>query len=293
MKPDKNKAIKNSPEINLIEVQGDFKVYLEWDLARGADKYTVARSDKEEGPYSRVIQLSYDITSYTDTSVEHEGAYWYKIIAYKKTNAEKPLKKAGMPVCANITTMKTPVLKKAGNKKNKRIEISWKNGEKVTGYNIFRRFDFMKKPMLIASVDADKTSYVDTDFVNGQLFYYSVQSVIEEESDVRYSNPSNELCSICFDKVKIMQVKRKHRKKVEFSLRLTAGADGYILFKSGTKNGEYSEVSRTEGISALDCIDKGKKGEKSAYYKVACYKKTDDREFHGPMSESVFVKYKI
>lgn len=292
MKPGKITNIRNKPEILLVEVQGNSSVYLKWEKAEGADRYTVARSVNEVGPYSSVASLSYDFNSYTDETIEKEGLYWYKIIAYKNVGADKPLRKAGTAVSANISTMNPPVLLKAAVNNNESVSLEWKCDEKVTDFNILRRHDFMKEPIAIERVDCSQTSFVDSDFVKGQLFYYSIQGVINEDTDLRYSDPSNEICAACMDSVKIMGIKRKLGKKVIFSLRLTSGADGYILFKSESENGTFKEVTRSNSISGFVLLDKGQKGEKGAYYKVACFKTGKDIEFLGPQSDAVYVKYK-
>lgn len=291
MKPGKITDIRNKPQILLVEVQGN-KVFLKWEKAEGADRYGVARSVNEVGPYSNITTLSYDFNSYTDESIEKEGLYWYKIVAYKNVGADKPLRKAGTPVSANISTMQPPVLLSAEAKNNESVTLKWECSEEVTDFNILRRHDFMKAPIAIERVDKTQTEFVDSDFVKGQLFYYSIQGVINENTDLRYSEASNEICAACMDPVKIMSIKRKLGKKVVFSLRLTSGADGYILYKSDSENGEFTEAVRSKGISEFVLSDKGQKGQKGAFYKVACYKSGDNIEFVGPLSEAVYVKYK-
>ena len=85
--------------------------------------------------------------------------------------------------------------------------------------------------------------------------------------------------------------KRSLSGKVAFSLRLTAGADGYVLFRSSSADGEYKEAARQEGIDSLYIETRREGKEKTAFFRLACYKKDGDREFIGPMGPVTEIKF--
>lgn len=293
MKSDKKAKIKNSPDIELIEVLGDCGVSIKWEKATGADTYVVQRSKFADSEFKKIATVAREVRTYVDNSIEKEGMYWYRIVAQRAEGDGKTTKKACEASSVNISSIEAPVLEKITNSLKDGIVLSWTSSAKVDEFYIFRRHSFMKKGVRIDSVPGDCFSYTDKKSVNGPLYYYSVQGVIEDEDNLRYSKESNELACANLDKTKVLNVKRKFGRKVIFSLRLTAGADGYILYKSAEENGKYEAVCETKSISELDCTDKGGKKEKGAFYKAACYKIIDGKNVPGPKSEAVYVKYKF
>lgn len=293
MKSDKKSKIKNSPDISLIEVLGDCSVSIKWEKATGADTYVIQRSKKPDCEFKKLATVAREARTYVDNSIENEGMYWYKIVAQRAEGDGKTTKKACEATSVNISSIEAPVLGEISASLENGISFSWNCEAKVDGFYIFRRHDFMKNAVKIDEVPADQLSYTDKKSVNGPLYYYSVQGVIEDDEDnLRYSKVSNELACVNLDKTKITAIKRKFGKKVIFTLRLTSGAEGYILYKSAEESGTYEPVFETHSIESFYCVDKGEKKEKGAFYKAACFRTVDGKQIAGPMSEPVFVKYR-
>ncbi|MCM1544248.1 MAG: hypothetical protein NC110_03015 [Ruminococcus sp.] len=295
--PEKVSAIKNKPDIVSLDVLGNGTVMIKWDMSVGADKYIVRRSKEKDSGYEKVGTVKKKFTQFLDETIGCEGTFWYKISAWKKgPEGEKAIQKHSDPVKAEVSVIKPPKSEAICEAKNKSICFKWSHGEdKVNGYVVLRRYSFMDKPIEIARVESNVTEYTDTSAVAGQLYYYSVQGYLKDESETntRYGLASEELALICLDCPKIMSVKCRHGRKVEFSIRLTTGADGYVLLHSDEENGDYLEVSRTKEEFSLNVTDVGAKRKKFGYYKVACVKSADGSEFLGPVTAPVQVKYKF
>lgn len=292
MQPTEIPTINNTPEIEQIEALGDGKVKISWCVAEGAGRYSIRRSFGNNKDFERIAGVSGDQTEYIDQTANSEGVYWYQIIAVREYGADKPIKKKSKTACVSIFSLKAPTLETLVEKKDG-IHLSWSNCKDADGYNIIKRYDFMKAGVPVATVKKGETKFVEKNCIKGPLFYYSVKSFKLDGEHTKTSNNSNEIAWVRFDKVKVLSVSRKHGKKVTVDVRLCSGADGYILFKSLEEKGEYKEVSRTNSISELTLHDKGKKGERAAFYKVACYKKLQDKEIVGPLNSAVAVKYKF
>ncbi len=292
-----NSEIKNSPDIISVDVHGNGSVFIKWYMAVGADKYIIKRSREKDSGYQKVATVKKKFTSYLDESIESEGTYWYKISAWKKMpEGTKPVQRHGEPQLADVSVIKAPKENTIETIGHKDIRFTWNKCEDdIDGYVVLRRYDFMKVPIAIAKVGKDINEYTDCATVAGQLYHYSVQGYISDETErnTRYGLASGELDTICFDTPIVLETKRKHGKKVSFSVRLTSGADCYALYKSIKENGEYTEVSRTKGLYDLTLSDIGEKKQKKAFYKLACIKITDGREFTGPLSKPIEIKYKF
>ncbi len=293
MKSDKKSKIKNRPDIIMIEVLGDGGVSINWEKAKGADTYVVKRSRNAEKDFKKIAVLSGTDTTYVDTSIEDEGMYWYKIVALRSVTDGEKIKMGCEPTSVNISSIEAPKLKNISSDLKDGITFSWSSEAAVDYFLVFRRHDFMKKGVVIDRLPGDCFSYTDKKSVKGPLYYYSIQGVIENDENLQYSKQSNELPCFNLDRTEVMRIKRKLGKKVIVSLRLTSGADGYILYKSNEENGVYAPVCETNSISSFDCSYKAAKKEKGAFYKAACYKMIDGKKYEGPKTDAFYVKYRI
>lgn len=295
--PEKVSAIKNKPDIVSLDVLGNGTVMIKWDMSVGADKYIVRRSKEKDSGYEKVGTVKKKFTQFLDETIGTEGTFWYKISAWKKgPEGEKAIQKHSDPVKAEVSVIRPPKAESICKKGKKNICFKWSAGEDaVDGYVILRRYSFMDAPIEIARVENTATEYTDEETVAGQLYSYSVQGYVTDEDglNTRYGLASEERSLICLDCPKVMEVNRRHGRKVDFHVRLTSGADRYALLRSDEADGDYVEVSRTNELYALKLSDAGEKKKKIAYYKIACVKLTDSGEFTGPTTEAIEVKYKF
>ena len=284
----KIRPIKNAPEITAVQILPGRNVRLTWCDAVGAEKYVVIRYSDPDGERirERLEVLGAEFNSYTDTSIDEDGSFEYKIIAKKKIAPKQSAHKTSAAARANIISVDPPELSHIEND-GKKIKISWNREEGIHGYVVLRRFSFMKKAIPIATLTEGETEFTDGKFAEGQLIYYSIQSIVSDGESLAYSRPSNELCSVVLP---IPVVTKKHHsitKKVNISVRLCAGASGYILFRR-SEDDEPVEITRTEGIAAFTLTDGTKKPKGELFYSVACYKLSEDGdEFIGERSEEV------
>lgn len=285
-------AISNKPNFTSV-LSKDGSVLLCWKEARGAEKYIIKRSKKADSEYKKIGEVPFGTTSFEDKTVPEEGLYWYRITAYRDMGDAKPLSKNSEPESINITTLSEPTPLSVRVGKGKSITFSWKGGSEVDGYIVLRRHSFMKKPLKIGTTEKGVCSFTDTDFAKGPLYFYSVQGFKKYGGIIRYSHPSSELWAASLQSTKIILTERKLFKRVHFTLRLTSGADGYILYVSDKENGEYKEAAKTAGLDSFILVHKGEKGKKGAFYKAAAYKKYGEEEIIGPLTKPLYIKYKL
>ena len=72
---------------------------------------------------------------------------------------------------------------------------------------------------------------------------------------------------------------------------MTAGADGYLLLRSDHEDGPFKEVARTKSNTDLEIVDRGKRGQREAFYAVRCMRRYEGEEYFGEMTKAVRVKY--
>ena len=285
------KPIKNKPEITDVEILPGRIVKLFWCDAVGAEKYIIRRYTTVDGERvpEKLETLTNEFTSFRDTTIPDDGTYEYRITATKKVSKSETAKKHSAFVSVSIISLDPPTLPRISTEGNG-IKISWDNNDDVYGYVVLRRFSFMKRAAPIAVLTNGETEYTDKKFAKGQLIYYSIQTIVQNGDSTQYSKPSNELCSVILPVPKVLKKKKKLGKKLLLSVRLCAGADGYILFRRASTDEDPVEVFRTDSISSFDLIDATPKPAKELLYSVACFKKTDKEEFIGRPCEEIMVK---
>lgn len=285
-------AINNKPDFYSLSLENG-KVLMNWREAKGAEKYIIKRSKKADCEFKKIGEVPFGVNSFEDTTVTDEGLYWYRVTAYRDMGEAKPLSKNNEAESINITSLPSPQPVSLRVGKGKSITFSWKDTGDVSGYIVLRRHSFMKRPLKIGQTEKGVCSFTDTDYANGPLYFYSVQSFRKTGKDIRYSHPGKEISTASLRETKITLTERKHFKKVLFTLRLTSGADGYILYVSDKEKGEYKEAARSSGFDSFVLTHKGEKGKKGAFYKACAYKKNGTEELKGPETKPLFIKYKL
>ncbi len=276
-----NKKLTGRPVIKKIKVTEEKKLKVIWTEVEGADKYAVLRKDEKNGEFVRVKWRTK--LNFTD-EVEENKTYWYKIKAVKELeNKKKSTKDSGM-MCAVLSDIEPPEKFKA-KAENGTIVLTWNKDKEAKSYIVSRRNDFFSGQLPLAETKG--ASYTDEKIVSGQVYHYFVQSVYDDKKESKFSK---KVSCVCLDSGKILSFKTFAR-KISFSLRLVAGADGYILLRK-EKDGEYKEVLRTKSNLDTELSDKMPKHFKSYTYCIKAYKTVGKKEFTGPFSNEITVKSK-
>lgn len=279
--------LKKSPKIKKIAIDENGAVALSWSKVEGAEKYAVKRSALPNGEYETICWVKK--AEYLDETIEKDTTYWYKITAWKKLEGKKTSTKTSGVMAVVSTDIKAPKDIKITPQKKVAIKIQWKNAENVDGCVISRRNDFYKQILPIETVKGE--SYTDEGIVSGQVYHYSLQYFKNGEK-TKQGAFSKEIDCIHLDCGSILSLKGALSKKKTASLRLVAGADGYILLRSEKKDGEFKEVSRTSSGFELRITDKVPKLFKTYYYAVCTFKTVNGCEFKSPNSKIVSSKGK-
>ena len=279
--------LKKSPKIKKIAIDENGAAVLLWTKVDGAEKYAVKRSASPNGEYETICWVKK--TEYIDGTIEKDSTYWYKITAWKKLEGKKTSTKTSGVMAVVLTDIKAPENIKIIAQKKPAIKIQWKNIKGVDGCIISRRNDFYKQILPVDIIKGE--SYIDEGIVSGQVYHYSLQYFKNGEK-TKQGAFSEEMDCIHLDSGAILSLKGSLNKKKTLSLRLVAGADGYILLRSDKKDGEFKEIARTSSGFDLKITDKVPKCLKTYYYAVCAYKIVNDSEFRSHSSKIVSSKGK-
>lgn len=143
-------------------------VALSWDSVEGAAGYNVYRSTSENGSYTKIHSNTTE-TSFRDIDREPSTKYFYKVTAIGQ-GGESPL---SAPVVATTSA-------RAENNSQlvciestaSTVSLGWDEVEGADGYNLYRSTTSGSGYTRIYS--GTETSFVDSDVIQGQLYYYTM-----------------------------------------------------------------------------------------------------------------------
>lgn len=268
--------LKVSPKIKSIAVNEERHIIIKWSKVPLAEKYAVKRATEAGGEFEHLTWVKK--CEFTDETAEENTTYWYKITAWKKLEGKKTSTKTSGVKAAVISDIKAPegITVKSKGKKTA-IELEWKNPEGADGCFIGRRNDFFSQIIPVAKVQGE--SFTDEGIVSGQPYHYSLQCFKKGEEKELHGNFSKEYHCIHLDSGRVLEAKAGLGKTVRLSLRLVAGADGYIIERSDSKDGEWVEVGRTASGLELRFEDKAPKAFKTYYYRCKAFKSVKEQIF--------------
>ena len=282
--------LKVSPKIKSISVNDDRHIAIKWSKVPLAEKYAVKRATEAGGEFEHLTWVKK--CEFIDETAEENTTYWYKITAWKKLEGKKTSTKTSGVKAAVISDMKAPEKASAKSKGKKvAIELKWKNPEGTDGCIIGRRNDFFSQIIPVAKVQGE--SFIDEGIVTGQPYHYSFQSFKKGEEKELHGNFSQEFHCIHLDCGRVLEAKGVIGKRVNLYLRVVAGADGYIVERSDSKDGTFTEVGRTKSGLETRFYDKAPKAFKTYYYRCTAFKSVNDEIFESVPSAVKAIKVKF
>ncbi|MBQ5968865.1 MAG: hypothetical protein IJL52_01975 [Clostridia bacterium] len=274
--------IKGRPEFIRAAETDDGAVFLAWRETPGAQKYIIEKYNWEIEHFRRYAAVPGDTMEFVDTDVEPGRVYRYRINAKRKNPGGEVLSRRGMMTSVSTTSKDTVLLTEAQHPAFGQAKLTWQPAPDVDGYCVNRRPAEVSKPLPLAYVDQYQTGYLDRTCISGQIYFYSVQSFRQYGDDeLIYSQVGNEKRVVNLDTPQILSIK-KHGRTAQFKVRVTAGADGYLLLRADTPDGPFTEAARTDSGTTLTLTDRGGRSHGGCYYAVCCYKKYEGEELHGP-----------
>lgn len=277
--------LRGRPKIRKVKIVSENQLKLFWTEVEGADKYAVLRRDEPDGEFVRIKWKKK--LAFTDT-VEPNKTYWYKIQAFKRLEGKKTSTRDSGTRAAIISEIEPPVnLKAVADAKS--ITVTWDKDPKAVAYIVSRRNDFFSQTLPVKRVK--KPTFTDKKVVSGQVYHYCVQCVYADGENEKQGKFSPKVHAVCLDSGKILGYKTSGR-TTSFALRLVAGADGYILERGESKDGEFTEIARTESNLELTFKDKAPSHFKAYFYRVRSYRSVKEEMFISDSSEEVVVKTK-
>ena len=164
------------------------KVYLQWKISPGAERYAVYGRNYASGAYKLLgttKQKKYTISKLENIRIQAGKAYQFQVEPQRKIKGKwKSGPKATLTV---ITQPVTPSIKSLSAGKGS-FKLSWKKDFNVNGYQVYISTKKEKGYKKAASVKANVQSTAIKKLKKGTVYYVKVRSYKKAGKVITYSN---------------------------------------------------------------------------------------------------------
>ncbi|OYO59444.1 hypothetical protein CG709_18650, partial [Lachnotalea glycerini] len=232
-----------------------FAFSLSWERTRGATKYIIYRSTKEDSGYKKLKTVT--TTNHTDSTCKTGVTYYYKVVSYsdKAKGGESSIVSA-TPISAAPTNVK------AVCKSYKSVKLTWDKAKGAGGYNIYRSTSKNSGYTLIKTVSKSKKTYTDKTVTAGTKYYYKICAVTNK---VEGKMSKAAYVKIKPSAVKTLKAATTGGKNISLTWSAANGAQTYLIYRSTRENKGYKKIADT---TELTYSDTNLKNGKTYYYRV-------------------------
>ena len=174
----------------------------------------------------------------------------------------------------------------------KTIQVSWTGTDYADSYNVYRKTGSGNWKKIASGITG--VSYKDTKAVTGTTYCYTVRAVSYTWGKAALSNydRSGVRGKAKLTAVSLTSVKNAGKNTVKVSWKKVTGANGYRVYRSTSKNGEYTSAGFIKKGSTVTFKDKKVSEGKTYYYKIRAYRIVNGKRVYGPYSAVKSVKAK-
>ena len=174
----------------------------------------------------------------------------------------------------------------------KTIQVSWTGTDYADSYNVYRKTGSGNWKKIASGITG--VSYKDTKAVTGTTYCYTVRAVSYTWGKAALSNydRSGVRGKAKLTAVSLTSVKNEGKNTVKVSWKKVTGANGYRVYRSTSKNGEYTSAGFIKKGSTVTFKDKKVSEGKTYYYKIRAYRIVNGKRVYGPYSAVKSVKAK-
>lgn len=172
----------------------------------------------------------------------------------------------------------------------KTIQVSWTGTDYADSYNVYRKTGSGNWKKIASGITG--VSYKDTKAVTGITYSYTVRAVSYTWGKAVLSNydRSGVRGKAKLTAVSLTSVKNAGKNTVKVSWKKVTGANGYRVYRSTSKNGEYTSAGFIKKGSTVTFKDKKVSEGKTYYYKIRAYRTVNGKRVYGPYSAVKSVK---
>ena len=270
------------------EVDDDLNIALTWTNSEYITSLSISRSvdDSDYELIANHVPSDVGYTWYTDTTALPGHSYKYSVVATIEYGDEiYTLDEAS---CTAYTPPKSPKYLFATKVMPDRITLAWDECD-CSGYYVMLKEESEENYSAYTSTTKTK---INIDASSGKHYTaYIIPYLDTPEGEIESSTVSKPL--EIYTPLESPEISVTCKKPDSATIRWSrdTDADGYTIYRSDSKYGNYKRIKRIDNASCV-YTDRSAKSSKKYYYKVSAYKFMDNERITGALSKVAYCKVK-
>jgi len=188
---------------------------------------------------------------------------------------------------SEVIVLDKPVITGVSMKSYKSVDVTWNAVTNAAGYEVYRS---NKKYSGFKKIADKKTKLTITDkksLKTGKTYYYKVRVYAYQKGQKiysEYSAPKKIICSLPATKLSRVKVNANGSLKIQW--KKVAGADGYAIYQSATKDGKYNRIKVFTSSVLKSCTLDASLCNGEYYYKVRPFRLNGKKKVYGEYSNA-------
>ncbi len=248
-----------------------------------SDSYYIYNGKKKNPSVAVKDSKGNNLKKGTDYTLEYSGGrkaigtYSVKITFTGNYAGEKTL---------NFSVLPAKTEKIISGQTESSIKLKWQKVEGAAGYRVYLFNTKTKNYKTL--VTTTKNSFTVKKLKAGTTYKFAVKAYTKSESGVLWSKLYTEFSATTLLKAPTVKA-TAGKNQITLSFTGANGADGYVIYLSDSKKGEYKKLTATKNNPHT--LKKLKKGQR-CFFKVRAYKKVDGKNVYSTYSKVVGVTVK-
>lgn len=269
------------PVITSIKSQSSKQLIISWDAVSNAASYEIYRATAQKGPFKKIATVNaINRMNYTDGTVKAGTLYYYRIRSVGQIDNTTTYSDYSEIVSGR--TAKIPSGLAVQSRNSTTLRISWKADSKASGYVIRRATSRNGTYKKIATVSGGSKNYYDDKSVKeNKTYYYKIQAYNKNNGVKGYSGYGSAANGKTVKKTSITRIVSTSSTKQTISWKKVDGANGYVIYRSTSKDGKYEKIKTITSRNTTSYKDTGLKAGTKYYYKVRTRNKVNGKTGYG------------
>lgn len=261
-------------------------ITLSWQTDAVYDEYQIYRANTLNGDYA-LFDCTYDMTTYTDTLLDADTFYYYKIVCMTGEVATETLGPVSLRTEPLSVTLGAPTNLSAEGTSTESILLNWTGVQNASAYNVYRSLSPTGPLDFVNQVEAYALSYSDEGLTPNTTYYYKVVAVSSTGEEGIYSDvafaKTNNLPAVSVP-APVISIPSYTKTFVLVTWDSVGSGITYEVWRSDHENGTYTNL----GTSVTDrYLDRAVSENTTYYYKAVA---VDSQGNRSPESNIASVK---
>ena len=265
-----------SEELKVVSFEVDKKVY---DYTGEEIKPEISQITFKNNKNEKIVKISdeFRVEKYIDNmkvgqaSVEIGVTGYQGTIVIEDVFTIRPAKASGLTITSST---------------RESVELTWDETIGAEGYSLFRSIDGGQNYVLI--VESEALSYQDTDVQLNTIYEYYVCAYMSSDNQMLFGEASDTVKVYTpLENPVISAVKNVSYNTLRVEWPVVAGAVGYQVYRSESKEGEYTLLTEIADGAVASYADETCECGKVYYYYIKACQQTDSETIYGEASPVV------